>query len=65
MQMNLDLERYGNRVYVSDKGYVCIAQITPGEDDSIILLAPDEVESLVDRLNEAYQEALDHVPPQE
>ena len=63
--MNLDLERYGNHVYVSDKGYVCISQKTPGSDDSVILLAPDEVESLVDRLHEAYQEALDHVPPQE
>jgi hypothetical protein len=54
--------RYGAEVYVSQTGWVCIKQDSPGYGEQIITLHREEVPELIEHLQREYQKALDFVP---
>lgn len=54
--------RYEAEVYLTKFGLVAIKQDRPDEEDSVILLHPDEVPELIKHLESTRQEALDFVP---
>ena len=50
-------ERQQVEVYAGDKGHVCVKQNGYPEDDSIIIVHPDDVTKLIQFLQEAQAEA--------
>jgi hypothetical protein len=46
-------------VYVSDKNYICIKQPNLYEDDDIIIVNPEQINTLIKWLKEAKQEVGD------
>ena len=52
-------------VYVSEKGYVCIKQENLHEDDSIIMLQPDQVPTIMTWLDDAMVDAKEIFQPSE
>jgi hypothetical protein len=47
---------YGVAVYVSDENNVCIKQEYPNDDESIIILHPNQVDTVIKWLKEAKDE---------
>jgi hypothetical protein len=49
----MEKKMYDVKIYTSDKGYVCIEQEDIGSDNSIIILAPDQIDILCQWLKKA------------
>lgn len=54
-----EIEMHQLKVYLSDKNYICIEQSDYGGDDTIIVIHPDQVDTLIKWLNEARNELND------
>lgn len=52
------MEQLETEVYPGDTGYIIIKQINSMEDDDVISIAPQNVDSIIEALKEAKEKAI-------